>query len=169
MSEESAHSRTFWNKLPKRQKAMVVGAGVAVVLAASFIWNHGKAKADEINFVIIVSTVLVLLLWVLYRVCAFVLPSLPRIMVALAASVALNCVIGVAILDLSRPRLVLVFLAPWALVMSLFDNYLPDSAFLIGGLFSLLFYTVVVWLILWAFAHFGGRSADKPRHHSSHG
>lgn len=156
-----ALGKPLWNRLPKRRKAMIVGAGVAVVFAASSIWNHGKADADDNNFLTIVSTVLVLLLWGLYRLCALVLPRLPRIVIALAVSVVLHCMIGFATLYPSPSRLAVALLTPAALVMWLFYNHFPDSAFVIGLSLSLAFYTAVAWLILWAWPYLGWTSADK--------
>ena len=69
---QEAHSKSSWYRLPKLRQAIIVGAAVAVILAASFIWNYGKPDADVNNFWTIVGTVLVLLLWGVYGVCALI-------------------------------------------------------------------------------------------------
>lgn len=104
-----------------------------------------------------------LVLWGVYRLCALILTHLPRIVIALAVSVALHCLIGLATLSNPPPRLAFVLLMPGALVGWLFDHNFSGSAFLIGFLCSVVFYTVVAWLVLCALAYF--RVTNRPIAH----
>jgi len=59
--------KAVWSGFPRKHKVLLVGAGIAVFMAASFVSNYGKSDAAYNNFLSLGSIILALLLWGLYR------------------------------------------------------------------------------------------------------
>jgi len=67
--------RSVWNRLSNKQHVGVVCDAVAIVLAGSFIVNHGKRDEAFNDFVTCCCVFLALLLWGLYRLFSRVLDT----------------------------------------------------------------------------------------------
>ena len=149
-----------WGRLTKLRKAIVVGIGVIVVMVSSSILNQGKPDAASNNFLTMIYTMLVLLMWGLYR-----LIRRSRILVAVALSVALNGLGALAALDHDPPRWVLFFIAPSGFLTWLFGRISGDFGawlgFWLGLLLSIALYAVVAWTILVALASLKKWSRSK--------
>jgi multisubunit Na+/H+ antiporter MnhC subunit len=142
--------KSAWVRLSKLRKTIVVGIAVAAVMISSSILNHGKPDATWSSFLTMVCTIVVLLMWGLYR-----LLRRSRILIALALSVALNGLGGLASLQhAGAPRWVLPFIVPVGFLTWLFRYIFSDAdfgswfGFWLGWLFSIAFYAAVAWTIL---------------------
>lgn len=152
-----------WGRLTKPRKTIVVGIAVVAVMLCSSILNRGKPDPDSAdnNVMTMVCTVLVLLMWGLYRV----LHRLRAVQVALALALSV-CLHGFFILLTSppmmghstpSPRWVKYLIGSLMFLIFLF-GYIAGHAHLgfwfelrlalLGLLFSLAFYAIVAWKIL---------------------
>lgn len=152
-----------WDRLTKPRKTIVVGSAVVAVMLCSSILNRGKPNPDSAdnNVMTMVCTVLVLLMWGLYRV----LHRLRAVQVALALALSV-CLHGFLISLTSppmmghstpSPRWVKYLIGSLMFLIFLF-GYIADHAHLdfsfglwlslLGCLFSLAFYAIVAWKIL---------------------
>lgn len=152
-----------WAGLIKPRKTIVVGIAVVAVMLCSSILNRGKSDFDSAdnNVMTMVCTVLVLLMWGLYRF----LHRLRAVQIALALALSV-CLHGFLILLTSPPKMghstpsprwVKYLIGSLMFLIFLF-GYIADHAHLgfgfepwlslLGFLFSLAFYAIVAWKIL---------------------
>ena len=147
-----------WSMLTKPRKTIVIGIAVVAVMLFSSILNRGKPDPDSVdnNVMTMVCTVLVLLMWGLYRF----LHRLRAVQVALPLALSV-CLHGFLISLISppmmghstpSPRWVKYLIGSLMFLIFLF-GYIADHAHLdwlslLGCLFSLAFYATVAWKIL---------------------